>query len=375
MLAEAAAAPRPESEPLPPVKTRSLLVHVGREAMACEFEVVLNAGQHKQGTDVAVAALDLVDQLEAQLTVYRDDSEVSRLNQLAASEPVPVESRLFELLVQAKVLAEQTGGAFDITSGPLTKVWGFYRRQGKMPSAHDVAAALAKVGSRSLELDEARQTVRFGQPGMEINLGAIGKGYALDRAAGLLLTEGVSDFMIHGGNSSVLASGSRQLDVNAGSPAAETALADEQTQEQNRQPTVQVAQQDEAAAGWTVALRHPLRPDQRLAEFKLFDQALGTSGSGTQYFHHQGKRYGHILDPRTGWPADRVLSSTVIAPTAAEADALSTALYVLGLDAAREFGAKRPDISALLTTQSSRAGVIELHPLNLPDDRWRQIPS
>jgi len=368
MLAEAAAAPRPPAAPLPPVKTRSLLVHVGREAMACEFEVVLNAGQHKQGTDAAVAALDLVDRLEAQLTVYRDDSEVSRLNQRAADEAVEVESRLFELLLQAKTLSQLTAGAFDITSGPLTKVWGFYRRQGKMPSPDDVAAALAKVGSQAIELDEARQTVRFGRPGMEINLGAIGKGYAIDRAAGLLLTEGVSDFMIHGGNSSVLASGSRQLDVNASSNSDAVAANDEQ-----EPPIEQAAKQDNAATGWTVALRHPLRPDHRLAEFKLFDQALGTSGSGTQYFHHQGKRYGHILDPRTGWPADGVLSSTVIAPTAAEADALSTALYVLGLDAAREFVAQHLHISALLTTQGSRAGVIELHPLNLPDDRWRRL--
>src|SRR5690606_7067525 len=110
--------------PVAPV--RSLLVHVGREAMACEFEVVLNAGQYPSGPDAAVAALDLVDQLEAQLTVYRDTSEVSRLNARAATEPVAVESRLFELLEQAIALSQETGGSFDVTSGPLSKVWGFY---------------------------------------------------------------------------------------------------------------------------------------------------------------------------------------------------------------------------------------------------------
>lgn len=375
MLADAAAAPRPAAEPLPPVKTRSLLVHVGREAMACEFEVVLNAGQHPQGTDVAVEALDLVDRLEAQLTVYRDTSEVSRLNQRAAAEAVAVEDRLFDLLRQAKSLSEETGGAFDITSGPLTKVWGFYRRQGKMPTPTDVEAALAKVGSQWLKLDDAERTLRFGQPGMEINLGAIGKGYAIDRAAGLLLTAGVSDFMIHGGNSSVLASGSRQLDVTATKSSAGAASNENEpiAEPAEAQPVTEPLSEAKTETGWTVALRHPLRPDQRLAEFRLIDQALGTSGSGTQYFHHQGKRYGHILDPRTGWPADKVLSSTVIAPTAAEADALSTALYVLGLEPAREFCAKHPEISALLTTHSTRAGAIELHPLNLPDDAWRQL--
>ena len=125
-------------------------------------------------------------------------------------------------------------------------------------------------------------------------------------------------------------------------------------------------------SGWLVALRHPLKPDERLAEFVLCYQALGTSGSGTQFFHHQGKRYGHILDPRTGWPADKVLSATVIAPTAEQADALSTALYVMGLQEAREFCASCGEISGLLTT-TSRAGQVELHPLNLPDDRWRIV--
>jgi thiamine biosynthesis lipoprotein len=361
MLVGAAAAPAGTLGTTSPTATRSLLVHVGREAMACEFDVVLNAGQYKNGPDAAVSALDLVDRLEAQLTVYRTDSEVSRLNQLAANEAVKVESRLFELFQQAKALSHETGGAFDITAGPLSKTWGFFRRQGQMPTQADVAAAMALVGRKLLTLDDQSQTVRFEQPGVEINLGAIGKGYALDRAAGLLLSEGVGDFMIHGGNSSVLASGSRLLDTNT-PPQAISSEGEEPSQ-------------PAAETGWTVALRHPLRPDERLAEFQLIDQALGTSGSGTQYFHHQGKRYGHILDPRTGWPAEGVLSSTVIAPTAAEADALSTALYVMGIDGAAEFCSRHPEISALLTTQGGRAGSIELHPLNLRDDAWRRLEA
>ena len=101
-------------------------------------------------------------------------------------------------------------------------------------------------------------------------------------------------------------------------------------------------------AGWCVGVSHPLRPQQRLAEFHLQDQALGTSGSGVQFFHHQGKRYGHVLDPRTGTPADRVLSSTAIAPDAATADALATAFYVMGVDATREYCESHPEVSALL---------------------------
>jgi thiamine biosynthesis lipoprotein len=334
-----ALAPAPQELPPPSsvgVETGSHLLSVSREAMACLFEIVFDAATYRDRTDAAVAALDLVEQLEDQLTVFRDTSEVTAINRRAAEEPVIVEEGLFRLLQRALELSQATGGAFDITAGRLSKIWGFFRRQGQMPSPEDVSAALATVGWQHLQLDDADHSIRFMQPGLELNLGAIGKGYALDRAAAVLVEGGVRDFLIHGGNSSVLARGGR------------------------------------SNSGWSVALRHPLKPNVRLAEFVLCDQALGTSGSGTQFFHHQGKRYGHIIDPRSGWPADQVLSATVIAPTAEQADALSTACYVMGLDAARDFCKARTNISALLVTQTGPAG-IELHPLNLADQQWRRI--
>jgi thiamine biosynthesis lipoprotein len=347
-------------EQLPPPLTgesRGYLLSIAREAMACEFEVLLDARKYPAGADAALAALDLVDQLESQLTIFRDTSELMAINRRAAHEPVVVEPRLFKLLARAVELSRATGGAFDITAGPLSKVWGFYRRQGSMPGADEVAAALALVGSDKLQLEPQERTIRFQQPGMELNLGAIGKGYALDRAAELLAGQEIHDFCLHGGNSSVLARGSR---------IAECGLQfDPGNQSAIRNP--------QSAIGWSVALRHPLKPEVRLAEFRLVNRALGTSGSGTQFFHHQGRRYGHVLDPRTGWPADKVLSATVIAPTAEQADALSTALYVLGLDAAREFCQSRPEIGALLVTAGTKAGTTDLHALNLADDAWRAL--
>jgi FAD:protein FMN transferase len=337
--------------PVPAATAQNWLTQISREAMACEFEVLLDAKKYPSGPDAAVEALDLVEALEAQLTVYRDTSEVSRLNQRAFAEPVVVEQRLFELFTQAKELWKATEGALDITSGALTKIWGFYRRQGRMPSEAEVAEALDKVGSQHLELDASSNSVRFLVPGLEINLGAIGKGHTLDRCAELLVSRDIHDFLIHGGNSSVLARGDRGQeagDRRQGSQAA------------NLQ-----------SSPWSIGLRHPLRPEQRLAEFILQDQALGTSGSGSQFFHHRGKRYGHILDPRTGWPAEQVLSATVIAPTAAEADAISTAFYVLGVEAAKTYCEQYPNIFALLVTQKG-AGV-ELHPVNLPDEEWRRL--
>ena len=353
-------------QPLPPPPSASAggsyLLQFSREAMACEFEILLP--QHRSlapqtdHADAALAALDLVDQLEAQLTVYRDTSEIMAINRRAGRERVPVEPRLFDLLVRAALLCEATGGALDITAGPLTKVWGFYRRQGRLPDAAEVAAALSLVGSQHLDLDRQERTIRFRQPGMELNLGAIGKGHALDRAAESLLAAGAQDFAIHGGNSSVIVRGNRNAECRMQNAECNSAL---------RIP------HSALHTGWSIALRHPLRPDVRLAEFRLRDQALGTSGSGTQFFHHEGKRYGHILDPRSGWPAEQVLSATVIAPTAEQADALSTALYVLGLDASRTFCAARPEISAVLVTQGRQAGTVDLHPLNLPDEAWRRL--
>ncbi|WP_254510626.1 FAD:protein FMN transferase [Anatilimnocola floriformis] len=329
--------PRPAVPTAEPPRPAPPLLHVSRDAMACEFEIFFDPVRYPSGADVSVAALDLVAALEDQLTVYRDTSEVARLNAIASFRAVPVETGLFELLQKAKTLSRQTGGAFDVTAGQLSKTWGFYRRAGRMPSADEIEEALATVGYEQLELAADQQSVQFLKPGMEINLGAIGKGYALDRAADMLKEKELCDCLLHGGNSSVLARGHREGD----------------------------------AGGWTIALKHPLRPTERFAEFTLRDQALGTSGSGTQYFHHGGRRYGHIIDPRNGWPAEKILSSTVIAPTAAEADAFSTALYVMTLDEAAAFAQQRPDVAALLTTFGKHPGEIGVHPFNLADDAWR----
>jgi thiamine biosynthesis lipoprotein len=320
-------------------KSAPPLLHVSRDAMACEFEIFFDPVRYPSGADVAVVALDLVSALEEQMTVYRDTSELSRLNAIASFRPVAIEEELFQLFQQAKLLSEQTGGAFDITAGQLSKTWGFYRREGRMPAQDEIASALATVGYEQLRLNDAAFTAQFQKPGMEINLGAIGKGHALDRAADLLAEKELRDCLLHGGNSSVLARGHRCGD----------------------------------AGGWTIALKHPLRPNERFAEFFLHNQALGTSGSGTQYFHHGGKRYGHIIDPRTGWPAEQILSSTVIAPTAAEADALATALYVMTLEEAAAFAKRRPDVAALLTTRGKHPGEVELHPFNLPESYWQLI--
>ena len=322
---------------------RSYVLEVRRSAMACDWQVLLNAGQHADATEIAIEALDRVDALEEQLSIYRSHSEISRINHAAACQPVKVERELFALLQRAVALSEQTGGAFDITSTPLWKAWGFYRRAGRFPEPAEVRAALDKVGYRQLQLDAESHTVRFAREGMELNLGAIGKGYALDSCARLLEEAGVVNFLMHGGQSSIVGRGSR-LQGDA-----------------------------QATTGWTIALRHPLRQQERIGQIRLHDRALGTSGSGQQYFHHAGRRYGHILDPRTGYPAEGILSATVLTESAADADALATGLLVMGREAACEFSRRRPELGVLLICPGHRSGAIEILASGLTDQEW--IPS
>jgi thiamine biosynthesis lipoprotein len=328
-----------------PLSADSYLTRVGRRAMACQFEVLLNAAQYPQGAVAAVEALDLVDRLEQQMTVYRDDSEISELNTAAFERPVEVEPRLFDLLLLGIQLYHNTAGAYDLTAGPLSRVWGFYQRAGRVPSVDELVAARNRVGTDKLEVDEVERAIRFRVPGMEINLGSIGKGYALDRAAEVLAQRGIEHFLLHGGQSSILARGSR------GHLGAHEAGQHE---------------------GWWIGLRHPLRPNQRMAEVRVLNRALATSGSAVQFFLHQGRRYGHILDPRSGWPAEESLSTTILAPTAAEADALATACYVLGRDAALNLCRARPDIGLIHISRGEQTGAIDVATSGVAEEdlRW-----
>jgi len=304
----------------PPVEENVALLRFGRRAMAAQFEVILPFGT-PDALARAEAALDEVHRLEEQLTVYHDHSEVSRLNREAAARPVTVEDRLFALLTLAARLAQETAGAYDITTGALTKAWGFYRRQGRVPAPAELAGAQGRVGMQHVVLDADRRTVYFRRAGLEINLGSIGKGYALDRAADVLRRAGVGTALLHGGQSSVLGVG--------------TMPGDER--------------------GWAVALRHPFERERRLGVVRLRDRALATSGAIYQHLEYNGRRLGHVLDPRTGWPAEGITSASVLAPTAAEADALSTAFFILGVDAARAYCAAHPEIAAVLLPEGADA--------------------
>jgi thiamine biosynthesis lipoprotein len=290
-----------------------------RRAMACQFQIAIPA-TCRTAIAAASAALDTIDQLEAQMTVYDDSSEVSGINRYAFAAPVPVESKLFDLLETAVRMADETEGAFDIAAGALVKAWGFFRGPKRVPDPAELSAVMEQVGRRHVTLDRTARTISFAQPGVELNLGAIGKGYALDRAAELLQRDwNVSSVLLHGGQSSVLAIGS-------------------------------FGEQDFEDDGWLVTIGDPHCPGEPIASLRLKDCALGTSGATIQFFEVAGRRFGHVLDPRTGWPTEGQASVSVIAPTAAVADALSTAFFILGPQKASEYCRRHPEVGVIVVS-------------------------
>jgi len=301
-------------------RAASYWLHVNRTAMACRFEVTMRQSE-EAGITAATEALDEIDRLEARLTVFRDSSEVSFVNAEAAKASVAVSHELFELLTLCKQLYEATSGAFDITSGPLTRCWGFLRRQGQVPRQDEIDQAMPSVGSDKLLLDDTTKSVRFAHQGMEINLGSIGKGYALDSAADLMSTR-VNTALLNAGSSSMRAIG-----------------------------------KGEHGNGWLVGLRNPRSKRRRLGVLRLRDCALSTSGSEEQFFEHQGQRYSHIIDPRSGWPASGVTSVSVVAPTAAISDALATAFFVGGRQLAEPYCQTHTNVLAIMIESHAAAPI------------------
>ena len=285
-------------------------VRVQRRAMACSFEVILDQA-NAAWVPEAQAALNEVAAIEARLTVFRDTSAIAELNRRAADTAVACDPDLFALLTRCDRLSRATGGAFDITSTPLSRCWGFLRRDGRVPSDADIEAARCVVGHHQIQFDPETSSIRFAQQGVELNLGAIGKGYALDRVAELLRRRHVTRALLSAGRSSLLAIGGD-------------------------------------GRGWPIDIVSPRRA-RPIARVWLRDAALGTSGAGEQFVIADGRRFGHVLDPRSGRPADGWLSASVIGPSAADADALSTAFLVGGPELARDYCERHPGVMALLT--------------------------
>jgi len=281
------------------------------EAMSTVVAVTLPASDDAR--EAAGAVIGMFQRLEGELSEWRDASPLAEVNRRAGGAPVAAPPDLLALVQLSLEIAERTGGAFDPTWAALWGLWDFRAEEPALPDPEALARAAALVDYRKVELDAEAGTIRLPEPGMKIGLGAIAKGYALDRAAELLRARGHEDFLIVAGGQ-VYAGGRRD-----GRP-------------------------------WRIGIRDP-RGDAADA-FALLDLAGGlsssTSGDYESYFELDGVRYHHILDPRTGYPARGLTSATVLGADATLADALSTALMVLGPDRGRALAAEWPGIEAVL---------------------------
>ncbi len=283
-------------------------VAVAREAMATRFELVLPGRDEVRLRAAGEAALDEIERLEAQLSFYRADSELTRLNRRAAQEPVQVEPQFFELLERAQRIYELTEGAFDPTIAPLMRAWGFVGAAGRLPDPERLETARAVSGMHLVRLNRSARSVRFERPGVMLDLGAIGKGYAIERAAELLLDLGIVSAIIHGGTSTVYALGTPP-DGGAWKVAVPKPAA---------------------SPGGSLKSGVPGEPGLPLAVVSLRDQAMSISAVWGKAFESDGHVYGHVLDPRLGRPVAGAVMAAAVTTSATDADAFSTALLVLG---------------------------------------------
>ena len=295
-------------------------VEVTGFAMGTFVRVVADGPRAAQAAEQVMPLLQAMTQA---LDRFEPDSDVSRINARAGRGPVRVQAETVAVVQDALRLAHLTEGAFDPTVGPLVDLWGFVQTEeapadgegtvrGRRPPAPEaIAQVLERVGYQHLRVDEEASTVELVQPGMGLDLGGIAKGAAVDRVAQLFRDVGVERALIDlGGNLYALG---RKAD---GSP-------------------------------WRVGIRHPRNPGAVLAIVEARDVAIATSGDYERYFIHEGVRYSHLLDPRTGSPARELASVTILAPKGVDADGLSTAVFVLGPEDGAQLVESLPGVEAI----------------------------
>jgi thiamine biosynthesis lipoprotein len=266
------------------------------DAMGSTYSIALYGYDRVKMEAAADAAFDEVRRLDELLSNYQPGSQWSEVNRNAGFGPVKVSPELFQLLSACLEYSRESEGAFDITVGPLMKVWGFYKGSGHLPHKPEIAAALAKVGYRHILLDRAAQTVRFDRPGVELDPGGVGKGYAVDRMVEVLRQNGVQIALVAGSGSSI---------YGMGAPPDEP-------------------------RGWPVKIKDPWDNRQTLAEVWLKDNSLSTSGSYEKFFRAEGKIYAHIMDPRTGYPAQGSVSVSVVAPRTVDSEVWAKPYFING---------------------------------------------
>jgi thiamine biosynthesis lipoprotein len=263
--------------------------------MGSQFKLILYSADESTARRASRAAFARIAALDATLSDYQPESELMRLCARAGGPPVPVSKDMFDVLDRSRAMYERSGGAFDVTTAPVGRLWRRARRDRKLPDPELLARARALVGSDQMRLDPTARTVQLLKPGMKIDLGAIAKGYAADEALAVLRQHGITRALVAGSG-----------DIVVGDPPPD-------------------------AAGWTIGIAPLDAPDAAPRKFLLVKNgAVSTSGDAARFVAIGGRRYSHIIDPKTGLGMVEHCSVTVVARDGATADALDTTVYILG---------------------------------------------
>ncbi|WP_438695973.1 FAD:protein FMN transferase [Winogradskyella undariae] len=280
--------------------------------MGSRFDITVIASDSITGNKYIDTAVAEITRIEKLISSWDNNSQTSLINKNAGIKPVKVDIELFKLVERAIAISKLTDGAFDISYASMDRIWKFDGSMTVMPSKEEIKASVAKVGFKNIILDKTKHTVYLKIKGMKIGFGAIGKGYAADKTKEILISKGVYSGIINA--SGDMNTWGKQMD----------------------------------GSDWKVAITNPLNKNKVFALLPISNGAVVTSGNYEKYVNFNGKRYTHIIDPRTGYPSSGIISVTVFAPKAELADALATSVFVMGIDVGLDRINQLPQIECII---------------------------
>ena len=263
------------------------------------------------------AAIREMERIEGEMSEWREGTPISLVNQKAGKEAVPVPDELFQVIAAAQKVSRLSNGAFDISWAAMRGIWNFAKGEEHLPAPEEVQKRLPLVNYKNIELDEVKRSVFLRKPGMAIGLGAIAKGYAVDKAMQALVDSGINNALVKAGGDM------RVQGMNDGKP-------------------------------WDIGIRHPRSREKLLGKLPLGNISISTSGDYERFFIKDGILYHHIMDPKTGYPARGCQSVTILAPDTMTSDALSTAVFVLGPDEGMKLIKGLPGIEGIIVNSEGK---------------------
>ena len=284
--------------------------------MGSRFDLTVIADNELEGKEYLLLAINEIKRIENLISSWDSKSETSNINQNAGIKPVKVSRELFTLIERSLALSRLTDGAFDISYASMDRIWKFDGSMLQMPTDEQIKASVSKVGNHKVQLDSETLSVFLKEKGMKIGFGAIGKGYAADRAKSILVNRNVQGGIINAGGD--MSTWGKQLNGDS----------------------------------WKVAIKNPLNKNRVFALLPSYENAIVTSGDYEKFVEFDGQRYTHIIDPRTGYPSTGLISVTVIAPKAELADALATSIFVMGAEVGLNRVNQMKGVECLIITEN-----------------------